>query len=59
MPHLKVDVGFTDTKWEFRDILPLLNEIRKERWVELACEGYRFDDLMQWAAMHLIKRLTN
>lgn len=56
MPHLTVDVGFVDPKWEFPELSPLLNEIRRERRVELACEGYRFDDLMRWAATKLIKR---
>lgn len=56
MPHLSVDIGFVDPKWEFPDLSPLLNEIRRERRVELACEGYRFDDLYRWAATHLIKR---
>ena len=32
-----------------------LLEIRRERRIELALEGYRFDDLMRWAAGHLIE----
>ncbi len=56
MPSLTVSVGFTDPNWEFKDISPLLNEIRRERRIELAIEGYRFDDLMRWAATQLIKR---
>lgn len=32
-----------------------LYEIRRERTVELACEGFRYDDLMRWAAHALIK----
>lgn len=56
MPSLTVSVGFIDPNWEFPTLSPLLNEIRRERRVELACEGYRFDDLMRWAATHLIKR---
>ena len=32
-----------------------LLEIRRERRVELAFEGYRFDDLMRWAASHLVE----
>lgn len=57
MPHLTVEVGFVDPKWDFESsVSPLMNEIRRERRVELACEGYRFDDLMRWAATHLIKR---
>jgi len=56
LPHLTVGVGFTDPQWEFTNITPLLNEVRRERRVELALEGYRFDDLMRWSAAHLIKR---
>lgn len=39
-----------DPNWDFSDISPLLNEIRRERKVELACEGYRRDDIFRWAA---------
>ena len=56
MPSLTVTVGFTNPNWEFKDISPLLNEVRRERRIELAVEGYRFDDLMRWAAAPLIKR---
>lgn len=56
MPHLDISVGFVDLNWDFPNLSPLLNEIRRERRVELACEGYRFDDLMRWAATDIIKR---
>ena len=56
MPHLTVTVGFTDQAWEFPALPPLLNEIRRERRVELALEGFRFDDLMRWRAHHLLQR---
>jgi hypothetical protein len=56
MPHLSVNVGFTDPAWEFPSLSPLMNEIRRERRVELACEGFRFDDLMRWAAADVIKK---
>jgi hypothetical protein len=56
MPHLTVAVGFSDPKWDFPSLSPLLNEIRRERRVELGIEGYRFDDLMRWRAHHLLKR---
>lgn len=55
MPHLSVNVGFTDPNRAFPELSPLINEIRRERRVELACEGFRFDDLMRWAAEKLIK----
>lgn len=32
-------------------LAPLLVEIRRERRIELACEGYRLDDLRRWAAI--------
>lgn len=32
-----------------------LQEIRRERAVELACEGFRFDDWRRWAAGNLFK----
>ena len=35
-------------------LAPLLVEIRRERRVELACEGYRLDDLRRWAAIEEI-----
>ena len=56
MPHLSANVGFTDPHWEFPELSPLLNEVRRERRVELALEGYRFDDLMRWSADQLIRR---
>ncbi len=52
---LSAGVGFTDPNWEFPAISPLLNEIRRERRVELAYEGFRMDDLYRWAATHLLQ----
>lgn len=49
MPHLTMDIA-TDPNWNFPDLAPIINEIRRERRVELAFEGFRFDDLMRWAA---------
>ncbi len=56
MPHMSVAVGFTDPDWDFPELSPLLNEIRRERRAELGVEGYRFDDLMRWRAHRLIKQ---
>ena len=56
MPHLTVSVGYTDPNWNFPNLSPLLNEIRRERRIELVCEGFRFDDLMRWAAAALIQK---
>jgi len=45
----------TDPNWLFTTtgpaaVSPLLQEIRRERTVELACEGFRLDDIFRWAA---------
>ena len=56
MPNLYINAISADPNWMYQDISPLLNEIRRERRVELACEGYRYDDLQRWAA---IKYLVN
>jgi hypothetical protein len=39
-----------DPNWEFPALSPILNEIRRERKVELACEGFRVNDIFRWAA---------
>ncbi len=54
MPHLNMGSITTDPKWEFSTVSPLINEIRRERRVELMCEGFRFDDLCRWRAMNTI-----
>lgn len=50
MPALQVGGIVNDPKWEFPGLSPVINEIRRERRVELACEGYRRDDVYRWAA---------
>lgn len=57
MPHLTVNIGFTDPNWPDwgADISPLINEIRRERRVELACEGLRWNDLCRWKAGKLLE----
>lgn len=57
MPHLTVEVGFTDPnwpKWEV-SVSPLINEIRRERRVELANEGLRWNDICRWKAGKLLE----
>lgn len=54
MPGLTMPVSFTDPDWDFPELEAVINEIRRERRVELAMEGFRFDDLMRWAAADLI-----
>jgi hypothetical protein len=50
MPHLVLNNIASDPNWEFPDLSPLINEVRRERNVEIGCEGFRFDDIMRWAA---------
>ena len=59
MKHLTTDVGFTDPNWPNWEvpISPLLNEIRRERRVELACEGLRWNDLCRWKAGKLLENI--
>ena len=51
----QTDVGFIDPEWDFPELSPLLNEIRRERRVELAFEGFRTDDLFRWAAVNQLQ----
>ncbi len=55
MPHLTVSVGFTDPNWPNYgyDVTPLLQEIRRERRIELVAEGFRYDDIIRWKATKL------
>ena len=41
----------------FPGVSPLVMEIRRERRVELALEGFRFDDLMRWKAGRLLEKV--
>ena len=50
MPNLTLASITVDPKWDFPTLSPTINEIRRERRVELASEGLRFADLKRWAA---------
>ena len=50
MPALRLDNIENDPSWDFPSLSPIINEIRRERRVELACEGYRWEDIARWAA---------
>ncbi|MBN8860106.1 MAG: RagB/SusD family nutrient uptake outer membrane protein [Sphingobacteriales bacterium] len=50
MPHLNIAAIEEDPHWQFPDLTPVLNEIRRERRVELVLEGFRWNDLARWAA---------
>lgn len=50
MPNLILTNITPDPAWDFPTLSPLINEIRRERRVELALEGFRFADIQRWAA---------
>jgi len=50
MPSLIIAGIINDSKWLFPTLSPIINEVRRERRVELSCEGYRHDDIFRWAA---------
>lgn len=56
MPPMKPDVGFVDPNWPDWEVpvSPIINEIRRERRIELAGEGKRWDDLVRWKAGKLL-----
>lgn len=49
MPNLLINAIETDPNWDFPDLSPLINEIRRERKVELALEDFRWNDIARWA----------
>lgn len=50
MPNLELNKISHDPNWKFPHLSPVINEIRRERRIELALEGFRFDDIFRWAA---------
>lgn len=50
MPNLVLADITPDPKWDFPSLSPIINEIRRERRIELAAEGFRWDDIARWAA---------
>lgn len=55
MPVMNVANEFNgDVNYPFHDLSPVLQAIRRERRVELACEGFRLDDIMRWCAADVL-----
>lgn len=51
MPNLILNNIAPDPNWEFPALSPVINEIRRERKIELALEEVaRWDDIARWAA---------
>jgi starch-binding outer membrane protein, SusD/RagB family len=51
MPNLVLANISTDPDWDFPALSPVINEIRRERRIELMAENRRMMDLYRWAAM--------
>jgi hypothetical protein len=59
MPHLilsDVNAWSTGYNKEFPALSNIINEIRRERKVELVGEGFRMDDIFRWAAAGILIR---
>lgn len=58
MPSMTMDVASERVQESrYPDVAdPLVLEIRRERRIELAMEGHRFDDLMRWGAGELLEK---
>ena len=54
MPHMVIASLVKDPQSDFPTLPVLIDEIRRERRVELGSEGFRFDDLHRWKAGSLI-----
>jgi len=50
MPNINLATITNDPNWDFPALSPIINEIRRERRVELATEGLRWPDIARWAA---------
>jgi starch-binding outer membrane protein, SusD/RagB family len=55
MPHMISGALVKDPKSDFPALPVLLDEIRRERRVELALDGFRLNDLLRWKAGKLIE----
>lgn len=50
MPPMTLAGLTNDPNFEFANLSPVIQEVRRERKVELALEGFRHHDIMRWAA---------
>jgi len=53
MPHLLLNSISVDPDWDYPELSPVINEIRRERRIELACEGLRLSDLLRWRSHNI------
>nr|WP_295872830.1 RagB/SusD family nutrient uptake outer membrane protein [uncultured Chitinophaga sp.] len=50
MTRMNIGALSADPNWIFPHLSPVINEVRRERRIELACEGFRRDDVLRWGA---------
>ncbi len=51
MPGVDFDREYnTSTSYPFQHLDKFIQAVRRERRIELACENFRFDDIIRWAA---------
>jgi hypothetical protein len=50
MPGIILGSIANDPDWDFPTLSPIINEVRRERRVELSLEGFRWPDIARWAA---------
>jgi hypothetical protein len=55
MPHMVISSLVKDPRSDFPALPVLLDEVRRERRIELAADGFRFDDMIRWKAGKLIE----
>lgn len=54
MARLQLSNITNDPQWDYPSLSPIINEVRRERRVELAFEGLRLHDFLRWRAHPLI-----
>ncbi|SHN40868.1 RagB/SusD family nutrient uptake outer membrane protein [Chitinophaga sp. CF418] len=55
MAHMAIASLVKDPASDFPALPVLIDEIRRERRIELAADGFRFDDIIRWKAGELIQ----
>lgn len=55
MPSMILATLVQDPETKFPEIPVVLQEIRRERRIELAGDGFRFNDILRWAAGELVE----
>lgn len=59
MPDMVISDLVKDPMSDFPSVPVLIDEIRRERRIELALEAFRYDDLMRWKAGKLLEKTVH